>query len=86
MTFKDFIKPTIAKIISAVILLFIPFIKSTPSCTTFGDCIEKYYSLFTLSLNNYILVGVIILLASIIITYLISCLVVHIYKKIRSQK
>ncbi|MBU1027636.1 MAG: hypothetical protein KKF48_01180 [Nanoarchaeota archaeon] len=86
MKIKEFIKPTIAKIIITIILLFIPFYKQT-ICPFSPPCFKMWYSLYSIIIeiiktqNN----GKIILIFLIffIITYIISLILILIYKKIR---
>ena len=93
MKFKEFIKPTIGNEILTVVLLLIPFMNNTICSLTVNgdDCHTKYLSVFTLGLSGltnsgYIWTSILILVASIIVFYLISCLIIYIYKKIRNKK
>jgi len=92
MNWKEFFKPSIIKIIIAIIIsLFIP-ISSEMVCDTYvdgaGGCYSSYlqaYEVFTGKIAWYVLPLYPVFYLAFLLSYTISCLVVFIYHKFKKQ-
>ena len=84
VNWKDFLKPDWRKIVLTIIILIIAFLNLIQSMR--GVCTRTHYNKFLCDLSMAFIQSPYHFILSIVIFYVISCLIVWIYEKYRSKK
>jgi len=91
MSLKEFLKPTKIKIILTALILFIPIplpSETLCNCDTLGCQCPTYTGgilIIFFAIWFYGILGIQLLLIQIILSYLISCLIIWIYNKVKKK-